>query len=79
MLNTRITIANHMHAGDGNCHVNIPVNSNDPQMLKLAEEAASRVFEKVLSLGGAISGEHGIGITKINYLDARRIDELKKI
>jgi len=78
MLSTRITIANHMHAGDGNCHVNIPVNSNDAEMLRLAEEAASRVFEKVLSLGGAISGEHGIGITKINFLDAKRIEELKK-
>ncbi len=78
MLNTRITIANHMHAGDGNCHVNIPVNSNDPEMLKLAEEAASRVFEEVLSLGGAISGEHGIGITKIHFLDEKRIEELKR-
>ncbi|WP_461834343.1 FAD-binding and (Fe-S)-binding domain-containing protein [Desulfothermus sp.] len=78
MLNTRITIANHMHAGDGNCHVNIPVNSNDSKMMKLAEEAASKVFEKVLSLGGAISGEHGIGITKINYLDAKRVEELRK-
>ncbi len=78
MLNTRITIANHMHAGDGNCHVNIPVNSNDPEMLKLAEEAASKVFKEVLSLGGAISGEHGIGITKINYLDEKRIEELKR-
>ncbi len=78
MLNRRITIANHMHAGDGNCHVNIPVNSNDAQMLKLAEEAASRVFEKVLQIGGAISGEHGIGITKISFLDEKRIEELKK-
>ncbi len=78
MLNTRITIANHMHAGDGNCHVNIPVNSNDANMLKLAEEAAERVFEKVLSLGGAISGEHGIGITKIKFLDKKRIEELKR-
>lgn len=78
MLNTRITIANHMHAGDGNCHVNIPVNSNDANMLKLAEDAAAKVFEKVLSLGGAISGEHGIGITKIKFLDEKRIEELKK-
>ncbi len=78
MLNTRITIANHMHAGDGNCHVNIPVNSNDAEMLKLAEEAASRVFEKVLQLGGAISGEHGIGITKISFLDKKRIEELQR-
>ncbi len=78
ILNTRITIANHMHAGDGNCHVNIPVNSNDAEMLKLAEEAASKVFQKVLEIGGAISGEHGIGITKISFLDEKRIEELKR-
>ncbi|MCF8031017.1 MAG: FAD-binding oxidoreductase [Desulfohalobiaceae bacterium] len=73
---TRIMVANHMHAGDGNCHVNIPVNSNDPEMIRLAEEAAGKVFEKVLQQGGSISGEHGIGITKIGYLERQRIEEL---
>ena len=73
---TRIMVANHMHAGDGNCHVNIPVNSNDPEMLKLAEEAATKVFEKVLEQGGSVSGEHGIGITKIGFLEQKRIEEL---
>ncbi|MCF8086422.1 MAG: FAD-binding oxidoreductase, partial [Desulfohalobiaceae bacterium] len=73
---TRIMVANHMHAGDGNCHVNIPVNSNDPEMFRLAEEAAGKVFEKVLEQGGSISGEHGIGITKIGYLKRQRLEEL---
>ncbi len=74
---TRIMIANHMHAGDGNCHVNIPVNSNDMQMLRLAEEAAQKVFKKVLELEGSVSGEHGIGITKIGYLDQEKIQALQ--
>jgi len=73
---TRIMVANHMHAGDGNCHVNIPVNSNDPEMFRLAEEAAGKVFEKVLEYGGSVSGEHGIGITKIGYLERRRLEQL---
>jgi FAD/FMN-containing dehydrogenase/Fe-S oxidoreductase len=73
---TRIMVANHMHAGDGNCHVNIPVNSNDPEMFRLAEEAAGKVFEKVLQQGGSVSGEHGIGITKIGYLERRRLKDL---
>jgi FAD/FMN-containing dehydrogenase/Fe-S oxidoreductase len=73
---TRIMVANHMHAGDGNCHVNIPVNSNDPEMFRLAEEAAGKVFQKVLEQGGSISGEHGIGITKIGYLERWRINDL---
>lgn len=78
MRDTRIIIANHMHAGDGNCHVNIPVNSNDPAMLRQAEEAAGEVFKKVLELQGAVSGEHGIGITKIAYLSQDKIHALKE-
>ncbi|MDZ7758993.1 MAG: FAD-binding and (Fe-S)-binding domain-containing protein [Desulfovermiculus sp.] len=76
MSATRVIIANHMHAGDGNCHVNLPVNSNDPEMLRLAEEAAGKVFTKVLQLSGSVSGEHGIGITKIAYLDQKKIQDL---
>ena len=74
---SRVIIANHMHAGDGNCHVNLPVNSNDPEMMHLAEEAAGKVFEEVLRLGGQVSGEHGIGVTKIKYLSQDKIDALK--
>jgi len=77
MRDTRIIVANHMHAGDGNCHVNIPVNSNDPYMLRQAEDAAAEVFKKVLELKGAVSGEHGIGITKIAYLSEEKIQALK--
>jgi FAD/FMN-containing dehydrogenase/Fe-S oxidoreductase len=74
---TRIVVANHMHAGDGNCHVNFPVNSADQEMLAQAYEAAGKVFDKVLSLGGAVTGEHGIGITKIGYLSADKIEALR--
>lgn len=78
MLNTRIVIANHMHAGDGNCHVNFPVNSNDPDMMAEAMEAADKVFLKVMSLNGAITGEHGIGITKISYQSREKIKKLRE-
>ncbi|MGM0645375.1 MAG: FAD-binding and (Fe-S)-binding domain-containing protein [Thermodesulfobacteriota bacterium] len=74
---TRVVIANHMHAGDGNCHVNFPVNSNDPQMLHEVEEAVDKVFKKVLALNGGVSGEHGIGITKINYLQQEKLKALR--
>jgi FAD/FMN-containing dehydrogenase/Fe-S oxidoreductase len=76
--NTRIIVANHMHAGDGNCHVNIPVNSNDPEMMHMAEEAAGKVFDMVLKLNGQVSGEHGIGITKIGFLSDEKIAALKE-
>lgn len=78
MQNTRIIIANHMHAGDGNCHVNLPVNSNDPRMLGLAEEAVEKIFKRVLELKGQVSGEHGIGITKIGFLAEEKISALRE-
>lgn len=78
MQNTRIVIANHMHAGDGNCHVNLPVNSNDPKMLALAEEAVEKIFHTVLKLKGQVSGEHGIGITKIGFLGEEKITALRE-
>ncbi len=77
MQATRIILASHMHAGDGNCHVNIPVNSNDPHMLHEAESAAEKVFTKVLHLNGQVSGEHGIGITKIKFLSEDKIEALR--
>lgn len=73
----RIVVANHMHAGDGNCHVNLPVNSNDPEMIHEAEEAVERVFRKVVELKGGVSGEHGIGITKIAFLPEDKIKAIR--
>ncbi|MGD2137925.1 MAG: DUF3683 domain-containing protein [Gammaproteobacteria bacterium] len=70
----RLFVATHMHAGDGNVHTNIPVNSNDYRMLHEAERIVDRIMALATALGGVISGEHGIGITKIRYLDAPVID-----
>ena len=64
-----------MHAGDGNVHTNIPVNSNDYAMLHEAERVVARIMRLAESLGGVISGEHGIGITKLAFLDKGIIKE----
>ena len=69
VLSSRLFIALHMHAGDGNIHTNIPVNSNDYLMLQEAEHLVDRIMRLATDLGGVISGEHGIGITKQQYLD----------
>jgi len=66
---SRLFVATHMHAGDGNVHTNIPVHSNDYQMLHEADAIVDRVMSYTKELGGVISGEHGIGITKIQYLE----------
>ena len=65
-----------MHAGDGNVHVNIPVLSNDRQMLRRADAVVGKVFDRVQELGGVVSGEHGIGVTKLKYWDPERRKEL---
>ena len=68
VLKGRVWVALHMHAGDGNVHTNIPVNSDDYEMLRTAHEAVARIMKLARSLGGVISGEHGIGITKLEFL-----------
>ena len=68
VLKGRVWVALHMHAGDGNVHTNIPVNSDNYEMLQTAHEAVGRIMALARSLGGVISGEHGIGITKLEFL-----------
>ncbi|MBK7135711.1 MAG: DUF3683 domain-containing protein [Rhodocyclales bacterium] len=68
VLRGRVFVALHMHAGDGNVHTNIPVNSDRYEMLQEANAAVDRIMALAKSLGGVISGEHGIGITKLDYL-----------
>jgi Fe-S oxidoreductase len=63
-----------MHAGDGNVHTNIPVNSDDYAMLHEANVAVARIMKLAKSLDGVISGEHGIGITKLDYLDEHEVN-----
>ena len=68
VLRGRVFVALHMHAGDGNVHTNIPVNSDDYAMLQTANAAVARIMQIARDLDGVISGEHGIGITKLEYL-----------
>jgi glycolate oxidase len=57
------------HAGDGNIHVNIMLDKEDPVQLKNGHTIVRALFEKVIDMGGTITGEHGIGITKAPYLE----------
>ncbi|CAH0354529.1 DUF3683 domain-containing protein [Aquabacterium sp. CECT 9606] len=75
VLRGRVWAALHMHAGDGNVHTNLPVNSDNYEMLQTAHEAVARIMKLARSLDGVISGEHGIGITKLEFLsDAEMAD-----
>lgn len=70
---TGIPIVNFGHAGNGNLHVNLMVDPTDPRQAAAAPDALTRVFERVLALGGTLSGEHGIGLAKRDFLP-RAID-----
>jgi Fe-S oxidoreductase len=74
VLKSRVFVALHMHAGDGNVHTNIPVNSDDYAMLQEANQMVERIMRLAKGLGGVISGEHGIGITKLDYLEPEKIE-----
>ncbi len=77
ILRKRVFVALHMHAGDGNVHTNLPVNSDDYEMMQEAHEVVGRIMVLARSLDGVISGEHGIGITKLEYLTDEELKEFR--
>ena len=68
-----IKIVNFGHAGNGNIHVNLLVNPDDPIQMNAAHQCLDDVFALVLKLEGSLSGEHGVGIEKRDYV-ARELD-----
>jgi glycolate oxidase len=71
------------HAGDGNLHVNFMTDSRDKEKMHRVEEAVEKLFDLTISLGGTLSGEHGIGTTKSRFLEKEigktGIEFMKKI
>jgi len=63
-----VKIVNFGHAGDGNVHVNVLVDPDDPAEMARGDQAVSDIFHLVVSLEGSLSGEHGIGISKAPFL-----------
>ena len=56
------------HVGDGNIHVNLMLDASDPDQCRRADAAKARIFELAVEMGGTISGEHGVGIMKSEFL-----------
>ncbi|MBV5305435.1 MAG: FAD-binding protein [Desulfobulbaceae bacterium] len=78
-----LTILTFGHAGDGNIHVNIMLDRDQEEQRRKGALAKERLFRQVVSLGGTLSGEHGIGITKSTFLplelDATTMNTMKKL
>ncbi len=68
-----IQIVNFGHAGNGNIHVNLLVDPKDPEKMQQAYACLDAAFDLVLGLGGTLSGEHGVGLEKRDYI-GREID-----
>ena len=63
-----VTICTFGHAGDGNLHPTCPTDARDEEEMARVKQAFEEIFEKAVALGGTITGEHGIGTSKLPYL-----------
>ncbi len=57
------------HTGDGNVHTNVMVDGNDPKQLEIGHKAIEEIFRITVDLGGTLSGEHGIGLSKAPFMN----------
>jgi glycolate oxidase len=78
-----LKIINFGHAGDGNIHTSLMINDKDEDEKKRADQAIEEIFKLTIKLGGTLSGEHGVGLTKAPYIDLElnqtTIEVMKKI
>ena len=65
------------HVGDGNFHLSIMVNMDDPDELKRAKALSEEMVQQALALGGTCTGEHGVGMGKMHYLEAEHGEALE--
>lgn len=72
---TGIRIVNFGHAGNGNIHVNLLIDPDDAEEVARAAHCLDAVFALVLRLGGTLSGEHGVGLEKRDFVD-RELDPI---
>lgn len=66
----RVQVCNVFHAGDGNLHPNIPYDARDPDAARRVHAAMHEIMERCIAAGGTITGEHGVGLDKLAYMDA---------
>ena len=74
---TGIIFGTYGHAADGNLHTKLLVNPTSAGSWKAAEETVGKIFKTVLELGGTVTGEHGVSITKAPYMMEERKDSLE--
>ncbi len=74
----QLRIPNVFHAGDGNIHPLILYDERDPDQIRRALEASNDILDKCIQLGGSVTGEHGIGVEKIDFMAKQfTVDDLE--
>ena len=68
-IENRVTVCNVFHAGDGNLHPNLPYNADDPDEAERVHRAMGAIMRACVDAGGSITGEHGVGLDKIGYIE----------
>ncbi len=66
----RVTVCNVFHAGDGNVHPNVAYDADDPDETARVHAAMREIMQACIVAGGTITGEHGVGIDKLPYMEA---------
>jgi FAD/FMN-containing dehydrogenase len=78
-----VRVCNVFHAGDGNLHPNIPYNAHDAQESARVHDAMSAIMNACIAAGGTITGEHGVGLDKLPYMetlfDAASLDTMCRV
>ncbi len=64
-----VTVCNVFHAGDGNLHPNLPYNADDPDEAERVHKAMGAIMRACVEVGGSITGEHGVGLDKLGYIE----------
>jgi glycolate oxidase len=67
----QVQICTFGHAGDGNLHPTCMTDERDKEEIHRVEQAFEEIFRTAIRLGGTITGEHGVGMAKMNYLDLK--------
>ncbi len=65
----QVNVCNVFHAGDGNLHPNISYDASDPQQSERVHAAMSEIMQACINAGGTITGEHGVGLDKLGYME----------
>src|SRR4030043_921574 len=72
-----VIVGTYGHSADGNLHPKMLVEPNSQDSWKRGEKAVGEIYDKVLALGGTVTGEHGVSITKAPYMKKERADSLE--